>query len=66
MRGMNRKVIGGLNKGDDMNTNESNVLSKLETRFDEWLEKFEERPISTGIKVVIIVILLRLVWRSFK
>ena len=42
------------------------IVSKLEARFDEWLEKFEERPISMGLKVVIVVLILRWVWRSFK
>src|SRR3990167_4348782 len=42
------------------------VMSKLEARFDEWLAKFEEKPISMGLKVVIVVLILRWVWRSFK
>ena len=42
------------------------TMSKLEARFDEWLAKFEEQPISMGLKVVIVVLLLRWVWRSFK
>ena len=42
------------------------MVSKLEARFDEWLEKFEEKPISMGLKVVIVVLILRWVWRSFK
>ena len=40
--------------------------SKLEARFDGWLNEFGEKPISTGFKVVIIVLLLRWIWRSFK
>ena len=43
-----------------------NMLGKLEVRFDEWLAKFEEQPISTGLKVVLVILLLRFVWRSFK
>jgi hypothetical protein len=42
------------------------VMSKLEARFDDWLAKFEERPISMGLKVILVVVLLRWVWRSFK
>ena len=42
------------------------TMNKLEARFDEWLAKFEEAPISTGFKVVIVVLLIRWVWRSFK
>ena len=42
------------------------VMSKLEARFDEWLAKFEEKPISMGLKVVIVVLILGWVWRSFK
>lgn len=42
------------------------VMGKLEARFDEWLAKFEEKPISMGFKVVIVVLLLRWIWRSFK
>ena len=42
------------------------VMTKLEARFDEWLGKFEQNPISMGLKVVIVVLLLRWVWRSFK
>ena len=43
-----------------------NVVDKLEARFDGWLAKFEEQPISMGIKVVLVVLLLRFIWRSFK
>lgn len=46
--------------------NAQEVMSKFEARFDEWLAKFEERPIAMGIKVVIAVLLIRWVWRSFK
>ena len=42
------------------------MVSKLEARFDEWLSKFEQQPISMGLKVVIVVLLLRWIWRSFK
>lgn len=42
------------------------TMAKLEEHFDQWLVKFEERPISTGIKVVLVVLLLRWIWRSFK
>ena len=42
------------------------TLERLEARFDEWLGKFEERPISMGLKVVLAVLLLRWVWKSFK
>ena len=42
------------------------VAGKLEARFDEWLAKFEEQPISMGFKVVVVVLLLRWIWRSFK
>lgn len=42
------------------------MLGKLEARFDDWLEKFEERPISMGLKVVVVLLILRWVWRSFK
>ena len=42
------------------------MMGSLEARFDEWLEKFEEKPISTGFKVIIVVLLLRWIWRSFK
>ena len=43
-----------------------NMLGKLEQRFDEWLAKFEQQPISMGIKVVLVLLLLRFAWRSFK
>jgi len=43
-----------------------NVLAKLEAKVDEWIAKFENEPISTGIKVVLVVLLLRFIWRSFK
>ena len=46
--------------------NTEKVMGKLEARFDEWLAKFEEQPISMGLKVVIVVLLMRWVWRSFK
>ena len=46
--------------------NMEQTMSKLEARVDEWIGKFEERPISMGIKVVVIVLLLRWIWRSFK
>ena len=42
------------------------MLEKLETRFDKWLDEFEARPISMGIKLIIVVVLLRWIWRSFK
>ena len=42
------------------------TMSKIEARFDKWLSDFEEKPISTGLRVVIIVLLLRWVWKSFK
>ena len=42
------------------------LLGKVETRFERWLDTFEEKPISTGFKVVLIVLLLRWIWRSFK
>ena len=42
------------------------MFSKLEVRFDDWLAKFEEQPISMGFKVIIVVLLLRWIWRSFK
>ena len=42
------------------------MVGKLEQRFDAWLEKFEEQPISMGLKVIIVVLLLRWVWKSFK
>lgn len=42
------------------------MMGKLEARFDSWLEQFEEKPISMGIKVIVIVVLIRWIWRSFK
>jgi len=42
------------------------MLGRLEARFDKWLDEFEQRPISMGIKVVIVVLFLRWIWRSFK
>ena len=42
------------------------IMSRLETRFDTWLAEFEERPISMGIKVIIVVVILRWIWRSFR
>ncbi len=42
------------------------MMDKLEARFDDWLGKFEERPISMGFKVIVVVLLLRWIWRSFK
>lgn len=46
-----------------MKTND--LLKKIESKFDAWLEKFEERPISTGIKVIVVVIILKWIWKSF-
>ena len=42
------------------------TLGKLEAKVDEWIAKFEAEPISTGVKVVLVVLLLRFIWRSFK
>jgi len=41
-------------------------MDKFEQRFESWLTTFEERPIATGIKLVIVILILRFVWRSFK
>jgi hypothetical protein len=46
--------------------NAEQMVGSLEKRFDEWLAKFEERPINMGIKVIVVVLLLRWIWRSFK
>lgn len=45
---------------------ESKFLSKIEARLDEWVARFEDKPISVGIKVIIVVLLLRWMWKSFK
>lgn len=42
------------------------MIGKLEARFDDWLAKFEQQPISMGLKAILVVLILRWVWRSFK
>lgn len=42
------------------------IMSKIEERFDGWLKEFEERPIRTGMVIIIVVLLLRWVWKSFR
>lgn len=42
------------------------MMEKIEARFDAWLEAFEEKPLSTGLKVFLVIVFLRWAWRSFK
>ena len=51
---------------DNKEKHMESTMNKLEARFDDWLGKFESQPISMGFKVVIVVLLLRWIWRSFK
>ena len=41
-------------------------FSKMESRVDKWIDQFEKEPISVGLKVIIVVLLLRWAWRSFR
>ena len=45
---------------------DNKIMGKLEARIDKWLEEFEEKPFSMGVKVIFVVIIIRWVWRSFK
>ena len=47
-------------------TGMNKILERLETKFDGWFAEFEERPISMGIRVLIVILLLRYIWRAFK
>ena len=44
----------------------TDVMNRLESKFDAWLAEFESRPIVTGIKVVLIFLVLRWIWRAVK
>lgn len=42
------------------------VLARLSEMFERWLTEFEARPLRAGLKVLIVFIALRWVWRSLK
>ena len=45
---------------------ETKLMDRFEEHFEAWLKAFEERPIKTGLVIVIAVLLIRWVWRSFR
>ena len=42
------------------------ISTKIETQFDSWLKKFSDEPVATSFKVLVVIVVLRWIWKYVK
>ena len=41
------------------------LVARIESSFNRWLEEFDTRPVKTGLKLLIVVVVLRWLYKKF-